>query len=70
VLLLAARLFSLTGIWASEASSELILCIVAMIMLKRFQGKADAQSQHQQAQRASATPHPNPERADPRASSD
>jgi putative MATE family efflux protein len=37
VLLLAARLFSLTGIWASEAISELILCIIAFIMLKRFQ---------------------------------
>jgi putative MATE family efflux protein len=46
VLLLAARLFSLTGIWASEASSELILCVVAIIMLKHFQGKADTQWQH------------------------
>lgn len=38
VLLLAARLFSLTGIWAAEASSELILCIVAVIMLRNFRG--------------------------------
>ncbi|XXX76656.1 MATE family efflux transporter [Sorangium sp. So ce134] len=34
VLLLASRLFSLNGIWAAEASSELILCIVSIIMLK------------------------------------
>ncbi|WP_437839407.1 MATE family efflux transporter [Sorangium sp. So ce1153] len=33
VLLLASRLFSLTGIWAAEASSELILCVVSLIML-------------------------------------
>ena len=33
VLLLASSLFSLTGIWASEASSELTLCIVSLIML-------------------------------------
>ncbi|MCB9420443.1 MAG: MATE family efflux transporter [Ardenticatenaceae bacterium] len=43
VLLLASRLFSLNGIWASEASSELILCLVSLIMLKNFQGKATAQ---------------------------
>jgi putative MATE family efflux protein len=49
VLLLAARLFSLTGIWASEASSELILCLVSVIMLKQFQGKTDAQWQYEQA---------------------
>lgn len=49
VLLLAARLFSLTGIWAAEASSELILCIVAIIMLKRFQGKTSGHWQHEQA---------------------
>lgn len=34
VLLLASRLFSLTGIWASEAISELILCIVSFLLLK------------------------------------
>jgi MATE family, multidrug efflux pump len=47
VLLLAARLFSLTGIWASEASSELILCIVSVIMLRHFQGKTDVQWQQE-----------------------
>ncbi|MGK3964554.1 polysaccharide biosynthesis C-terminal domain-containing protein [Sorangium sp. So ce118] len=36
VLLLASRLFSLTGIWAAEASSELILCVVALVMLKKM----------------------------------
>jgi Na+-driven multidrug efflux pump len=35
VLLLASRLFSLTGIWASEAISELILCIVSFLLLKK-----------------------------------
>jgi Na+-driven multidrug efflux pump len=50
VLLLASRLFSLTGIWASEASSELILCVISVIMLKHFQGKTDAQWQYKQAQ--------------------
>jgi putative MATE family efflux protein len=39
VLLLSSRLFSLNGIWASEAISELILCVVALIMLRNFQGK-------------------------------
>ncbi|MFN8441942.1 MAG: MATE family efflux transporter [Caldilineaceae bacterium] len=38
VLLLASHFFSLIGIWAAEASSELILCIVAVIMLRSFQG--------------------------------
>lgn len=41
-LLVAAHLFSLTGIWASEACSELLLCIVAFIMLKRCHGTIDA----------------------------
>ncbi len=36
VLLLASSLFSLNGIWASEAGSELILCIVSLMMLKNF----------------------------------
>ncbi|WP_437626164.1 hypothetical protein [Sorangium sp. So ce1151] len=36
VLLLASRLFSLIGIWAAEASSELILCIASSIMLKKM----------------------------------
>ncbi|AUX36086.1 MULTISPECIES: MATE family efflux transporter [Sorangium] len=35
VLLLASRLFSLTGIWAAEASSELILCLVSFFLLKK-----------------------------------
>ncbi|MCB8975857.1 MAG: MATE family efflux transporter [Ardenticatenaceae bacterium] len=39
VLLLATHFFSLTGIWASEASSELILCLVSLFMLKNFQGR-------------------------------
>lgn len=36
VLLLAARMFSLTGIWISEAISELILCVIALVMLRRY----------------------------------
>jgi putative MATE family efflux protein len=40
VLLLASRLFALNGIWASEAVSELILCVVALWMLRNYQGKA------------------------------
>ncbi len=39
VLLLAANLFSLTGIWASEAVSELILCAVSLLMLRSYQEK-------------------------------
>lgn len=39
VLLLAANLFSLTGIWASEAVSELILCVVSLLMLRSYQEK-------------------------------
>ncbi|WP_216321957.1 MATE family efflux transporter [Deinococcus aestuarii] len=35
VLLLAAHLFSLTGIWAAEASSELVLCLVSWLLLGR-----------------------------------
>ncbi len=49
VLLLATRLFSLTGIWAAEAISELILCIVSFILLKHFQGQTDAQWQYERA---------------------
>ena len=37
VLLLASSLFSLNGIWASEAMSETILCIVALAMLRNHQ---------------------------------
>jgi putative MATE family efflux protein len=40
VLLLAARLCALNGIWASEAASELILCAVSWTMLKNFWGRA------------------------------
>lgn len=36
VLLLASKLFGLNGIWASEAVSELILCTVALLMLRRY----------------------------------
>jgi Na+-driven multidrug efflux pump len=42
VLLLASSLFSLTGIWASEAVSEFILCIVSLMMLKSYQEKIAA----------------------------
>ena len=37
VLLLASQFFSLTGIWASEAVSELILCIMSLVMLRHYQ---------------------------------
>jgi Na+-driven multidrug efflux pump len=40
VLLLASRLFALNGIWASEAASELVLCVLALMMLRNYQGKA------------------------------
>ncbi|MFN2235163.1 MAG: MATE family efflux transporter [Anaerolineales bacterium] len=39
VLLLASRLFALNGIWASEAISELILCVAALLMLRSYQQK-------------------------------
>jgi putative MATE family efflux protein len=39
VLLLASSLFSLTGIWVSEAVSELILCVVSLLMLRSYQEK-------------------------------
>ncbi len=42
VLLIASSLFSLNGIWASEALSDLILCIIALMMLKRYQARIDA----------------------------
>lgn len=42
VLLLSASLFSLTGIWVSEAISELILCIVALLVLRGYQRKMSA----------------------------
>ncbi len=39
VLLLASSLFSLMGIWSAEAVSELILSIISLLMLRRYQGK-------------------------------
>ena len=39
VLLLAAGLFSLTGIWAAEAASEFMLCIVSLLLLRNYQEK-------------------------------
>jgi putative MATE family efflux protein len=45
VLLLASSLFSLTGIWASEAVSELILCVISLTMLRNYQGKVHAERQ-------------------------
>lgn len=39
--LLAAHFFALTGIWAAEASSEAIWCVVALFMLKSFQSRSD-----------------------------
>lgn len=39
VLILAARLFALNGIWAAEVISELILCCAALFMLQRYQHK-------------------------------
>ena len=42
VLLLASSLFSLTGIWVSEAVSDLILCLIALQMWRNYQVKAAA----------------------------
>ncbi len=39
VLLLASSLFSLTGIWSAEAASESILCIISLLMLRKYQQK-------------------------------
>ncbi|MFN8530270.1 MAG: MATE family efflux transporter [Anaerolineae bacterium] len=39
VLLIASGLFSLTGIWISEAVSEFILCTLSLFMLRRHQAK-------------------------------
>jgi Na+-driven multidrug efflux pump len=41
VLLVASSLFSLNGIWAAEAVSDLILCTAALLMLKNYQAKID-----------------------------
>lgn len=40
VLLLASRLFALNGIWASEAISELVLCVAALLLLRNYQTKS------------------------------
>ena len=48
VLLLAARLFGLNGIWAAEATSELMLCTVSLIMLRKFQNTITPQWQVEQ----------------------
>ena len=37
VLLLSAQILSLTGIWIAEAVSELLLCVLALLMLRNFQ---------------------------------
>ena len=50
VLLLASRWFALNGIWASEAVSELILCIVSLMMVKHFQDSTYTQWQYEQVQ--------------------
>lgn len=42
VLLLASSIFSLTGIWASEAASESILCVISLLMLRSYQVKMAA----------------------------
>jgi len=49
VLVLASQLFSLTGIWMSEASSELILCIISLVVLRYARGTTAA---HWHADRA------------------
>jgi len=45
VLLLSAGLFSLNGIWASEAASELILAAVALLLLRNYQARVAAGEQ-------------------------
>lgn len=42
VLLAASSLFSLTGIWVSEAVSDAILCIISLLILKNYQRKLSA----------------------------
>ena len=39
VLVLASSLFSLTGIWAGQAVSECVLCVISLLMLRRYQQK-------------------------------
>ncbi len=36
VLLLASSLFSVTGIWAAEAASEGLLCVISLLLLRRY----------------------------------
>jgi Na+-driven multidrug efflux pump len=50
VLLLASRWFALDGIWVSEAVSELILCVISLVMLKHFQDSTYTQWQYEQVQ--------------------
>ena len=50
VLLAASSLFSLNGIWASEAASELLLCTVSLIMLRNFEARTAVQWQYPQTQ--------------------
>jgi Na+-driven multidrug efflux pump len=42
VLLVASSLFSLNGIWAAGAVSELAVCVVSLVMLKRFFAQPEA----------------------------
>ena len=49
VLLLASSLFSLTGIWAAEVCSELILSMVAFAMLQRVQTTPTPRLHHERA---------------------
>lgn len=49
VLLLASRLYSLDGIWAAEACSELILCLVSLVMLRNLLGKTKSLQPYEQA---------------------
>jgi Na+-driven multidrug efflux pump len=42
VLLVASSLFSLNGIWAAGAVSELAVCVVSLVMLKRFFARPEA----------------------------
>lgn len=45
ILLIAASLFSLNGIWISEAISEFILCSISLLLLRRYQVKMAAMEQ-------------------------
>ncbi|MCL4253171.1 MAG: polysaccharide biosynthesis C-terminal domain-containing protein, partial [Anaerolineae bacterium] len=46
VLLLASRFFSVMGIWASEAVSEMILCVIALWMLRHYQKNLAKHAHH------------------------